>query len=403
VLNATTINTGHLWQFTASYMGEPASCINTNVDGNYRLRRMYYSEAPDAFKHMRLGYAVAASSCVPGLFEPLRLRGLYPRITVALVDGGVHDNQGLVGVTEQGCDSLIVSDASGQMDQDDSPSIRFLPVVTRSNSILQARLRDTQFRALDTRTRSSAVRSTVVHLKQELTVEARDWAGCDDPKQHDSVGGAASPFTTYGIRRDLQRLLAGIRTDLDSFCDAEAYALMLSGYRMMDRQLSQSPHWKSLHRIPVEWPFQRLERAMREATGDDRLTAILRTASALPFKAWRLVPALRYSSMALGGIVVAGLVYVHLQWGPRTLDEVVKMLPAAVLNRVGDVLFVIVALVIAGLLGSIIARALEMRNMVTRFLFGICAAAAGWLVALIHLSVFDRLYLDYGRQNNFRP
>ena len=61
-----------------------------------------------------------------------------------LVDGGVHDNQGLIGVIEQGCDNLIVSDASGQMDQEDAPSSGFLNVVSRSNSVLQARLRDVQ-------------------------------------------------------------------------------------------------------------------------------------------------------------------------------------------------------------------------------------------------------------------
>ena len=35
----------------------------------------------------------------------------------------------------------------------------------------------------------------------------------------------------------MQERLAGLRTDLDSFSDAEAYALMLSGYRMADAEL----------------------------------------------------------------------------------------------------------------------------------------------------------------------
>ena len=193
VLNATALNTGHLWEFTASYFGEPASCINTKVDGNYRLRRMYYSEAPHGFTRLRLGHAVAASSCVPGLFEPLAFRDLYPGIVVELVDGGVHDNQGLVALTEQGCDTVIVSDASGQMSQEDAPPSSRVPVISRSNSILQARLRDTQFQTLHTRTRSSIVRSSVVHLKQELDVQPRDWKGCDDPKQGD---GTETTFTS---------------------------------------------------------------------------------------------------------------------------------------------------------------------------------------------------------------
>ena len=40
VLNATTLNTGHSWQFTASWMGESPTAIDTEIDGNLRLRRM---------------------------------------------------------------------------------------------------------------------------------------------------------------------------------------------------------------------------------------------------------------------------------------------------------------------------------------------------------------------------
>ena len=37
------------------------------------------------------------------LFDPVQLVSLYPRRTVALVDGGVHDNQGISGILEQEC------------------------------------------------------------------------------------------------------------------------------------------------------------------------------------------------------------------------------------------------------------------------------------------------------------
>jgi predicted acylesterase/phospholipase RssA len=79
VLNATALNTGHNWQFTATWMGEPPVDINTEIDANYRLRRMYYSEAPQGHERIRLGYAVGASACVPGIFEPLSLLDLYER------------------------------------------------------------------------------------------------------------------------------------------------------------------------------------------------------------------------------------------------------------------------------------------------------------------------------------
>ena len=157
ILNATTLNTGHNWQFTASWMGEPPVAINTEVDGNYRLRRMYYKDAPSDHQQIRLGHAVAASACVPGLFEPIVLDKLYEDVTVRLVDGGVHDNQGIMGLLEQDCTVIIVSDASGQMGTQDDPSRGLIGVPLRSNSILMARVREAEYRELDARRRSSLV------------------------------------------------------------------------------------------------------------------------------------------------------------------------------------------------------------------------------------------------------
>jgi hypothetical protein len=62
IINATSLNTGHNWQFTARYMGEPPAAINTEIDTSYRLRRMYYDQAPGEHQNVKLGFAVAASS-----------------------------------------------------------------------------------------------------------------------------------------------------------------------------------------------------------------------------------------------------------------------------------------------------------------------------------------------------
>ena len=115
VLNAATLNTGHTWQFTASWMGEAPAGIDSEIDGNDRLRRMYYPDAPRDYQKVRLGQAVGASACVPGLFEPLSFDRLYPDRIIRLVDGGVCDNQGIASLLEQDCKVLLVSDASGQM------------------------------------------------------------------------------------------------------------------------------------------------------------------------------------------------------------------------------------------------------------------------------------------------
>ena len=156
VLNATTLNTGHTWQFTASFMGEPPAPIVAEIDANYRLRRMYYKQAPARYRKFRLGYAVAASSCVPGLFEPLILDGLYPDdpegklnhdslISVRLVDGGACDNQGIASLMDQDCTVMLISDASGQMEAKNVPGGGPLGVLLRTTNVVQARVRESEY------------------------------------------------------------------------------------------------------------------------------------------------------------------------------------------------------------------------------------------------------------------
>src|SRR5699024_364451 len=112
ILNAATLNTGHTWHFTTSYMGEPPAGIDSRIDCNDRYRRMYYKDAPKAHRNVRLGHAVAASACVQGVFEPLALDGLYKDRVVRLVDGGTCDNQGIGGLLQEDCNVLLVSDGS---------------------------------------------------------------------------------------------------------------------------------------------------------------------------------------------------------------------------------------------------------------------------------------------------
>ena len=83
VINATPLNTGHNWQFTASWMGEPPGPINNEIDAKSRLRRMYYWEAPGSYEDISLGHTVAASSGVPGVIEPLEMEEaatVWPRL-----------------------------------------------------------------------------------------------------------------------------------------------------------------------------------------------------------------------------------------------------------------------------------------------------------------------------------
>ena len=404
ILNATSLNTGHCWQFGATWMGESPAAVDPKVDSNDRLRRMDIGrEAPPPHDTLRLGHAVAASACVPGLFEPSTLPQLYKKKLVRLVDGGVFDNQGVAGLLEQECRIVLVSDASGQMSAQDQPRGGFLGSTMRSNTILMDRVRQTQFRDLRARRQSGQLDGlSYVHLKQDLEAGTVDWLGCDDPKPAMTSGEVPG----YGIPKPTQALLAGIRTDLDSFCDTEAYALMYSGYRMMTAEckrlsLSRSElisaetkvddeRAESGAAVGVDWPFLCVEdRLTDEATSDSRFASILEVGGQGAFKIWRLWrrgrPAAKWTAGAAALLPLAWLAWLYASW-------LIRVDPQATLG-VSQILLALLPLAAAALLLVPPLRALLAR--LTRLLvFGVLGMAAAW----IHLVVFDPLYLRYGRE-----
>jgi predicted acylesterase/phospholipase RssA len=198
LLGATALDPARTWRFTTRWMGEPG-------DGPSRLR--YEDTSAPELRDFRLGWAVAASSCLPASFEPLTLEGIESGRDVRLIDGGVDGDRGLSGLLDHGCSVAIFADASGKML--DAPE------------------------ALAARLASGALRGfCFVHLNQDVAPHPLDRIrGNDAPRP--------GPTTSYGIDRELQRALCAIRTDVDTFTEVEAYALMLSGYRMTTHELQR--------------------------------------------------------------------------------------------------------------------------------------------------------------------
>jgi predicted acylesterase/phospholipase RssA len=268
VINATSLNTGHNWQFTASWMGEPPSSGDERVDANPRLRRMYYPDAPGGhrdpdYRRLPLSVAVAASAGVPGLFPPVAFDELYPDWTVRLVDGGVHDNQGIASLLEQDCTVPLVSDASGQMSGELDPKRVALGALSRMNSILMSRVRSAQLTDLAGRLRAGTLRRLmIVHLKKGMAATPVDWRSTQeawDPRLDETTENEAERRRGYGIDEGTQRLLAELRTDLDAFSDKEAHSLMAAGYKMTEYELEHGlpdfPHPKQTARPKKTWPF----------------------------------------------------------------------------------------------------------------------------------------------------
>jgi predicted acylesterase/phospholipase RssA len=405
ILNATTLNTGHSWHFTASYMGEPPAGIDSEIDGNDRLRRMYYEEAPDRWKKVRLGHAVASSACVPGLFEPIALDGLYPERVVRLVDGGVCDNQGVGGLIEQDCNVILISDGSGQMESLKDPSRGLLGVPLRSSTILQARVRESEFQDLSARRRSHLLRGFMfVHLKQDLDVDPVDWIDCLDPSDSDDDDARPAArkgrLTSYGVAKDIQQSLASVRTDLDSFSDVEAYALMTSAYRMTEHAFADKKCVEGFDAPEgaADWDFLSVEDGMK-GVGPRyrRVKQLLGVSGALAFKIWKLRKGLQYVAYVLAAVAFVAGVWAAWEFRDSVILKAITVGAIAMLV-VG---FALTALGTA-LIGKRLMRVVRLRETLIRAGVWLFVGVIGSFAAWLHLRFFDPMFLKEGSAENYK-
>ena len=429
ILNTTALNTGHCWQFTASFMGEPPTPINAEIDANDRLRRMWYRDAPVAYKRMRLGHAVAASSCVPGLFEPLILDGLYPDRSVRLVDGGVCDNQGVSSLLEQDCTVALVSDASGQMESEKVPTSGMIGVPLRASSIAQARVREAQYTDVAARKRSLLLRGLMfVHLRRDLPADQVAWEECpSDLRVSDFVAkrDASQDATSYGIASNMQRKLSAIRTDLDSFNDVEAHALMTSAYRMTNAQFEGETPCVPGFGVRVakgDWRFLEVEPALQPravapeaAPQRERVSKLLDAGASVAFKIWKLSPVLAALKWVLAAAAVGGAAWFLYSWRQDGVLATLaaRVLPSSVTNLTfGGVGMLILLAIGTAMLTAVLNRtlghkygggvmkAIRWRDTLRSVVVGVCMAFGGFVVARVHLHIFDKWYLSLGKSRH---
>jgi predicted acylesterase/phospholipase RssA len=397
VLNATTLNTGHNWQYTATYMGESPYAIDPNVDGTNRLRRVYYSQAPETHARTSLAQAVVASACVPGFFEPVRLNSLYQRkrpdkkierFIVRQVDGGVHDNQGIASLIEQDCAVMLVSDASGQTATSLDPGGSVSGSLIRSNAVLMQRVRQEQFARLKGRQDTGLLKDLMfIHLKQDLDVEPVDWIGCDEPPERSAAQINLGAKTSYGVRKEVQNLLAALRTDLDSFSDTEAFALMTSGYRMAERFLKAVAVVPQPLAASRPWTFLNAEKVMTDSPVDSAayrdFLFLLETGSWRFFRFWRQSRLLAIGAIVALMALIVGLLLLLLPVS-FTLRLTLRF------SRIG-LLLAVGAIVIAAPLLSAAVR--DHAGRIGMALLGLVL----WIPSLIHLRFLDRQFLKRGK------
>ena len=406
LINATTLNTGHNFRFTSTWMGEvPTRGSRKNIDHNTSLGPVCYSEQrlPEKYRDLPLGIAVAASTAVPGLFHPVALTDLYEEWTPQLVDGGVHDNQGIEGLLDSECTHLIVSDACGQMNDEQNPSTRMISVLRRSNSVMMDRVREEIFETARLSASAEGKELAFVHLRQGLEQPQLTWS---NRTQGAANGRNDGGTTACGVDRKVQDLLSRVRTDLDSFSEVEAQALMADGYLIATCQLESSLARELDPRCPADsqdtratWCFLRVKPYLEDSNRDCLFHRQLKVAGSIAFKVFKRFRWLGYSAAGVGVLLAATLLCHMIAVDP---DSTVGF-ACALCDRINisqalctTLLALLLSLVLWLLLRYWRSDA-KPEGLLHRLALAAGATIVATPLAWLHLLVFDRLFLWQGR------
>lgn len=141
VINSTNIETGKMWIFTKKRMGD--------YKYTWGKSKMFDVE------NFKLSQAVASSSAVPGIFEPIRIAKKFyikeenaKENRPALSDGGVYDNQGIHKIayptSSYKCKYIVCSDAASPLLRQRKFPLN-ISVLNRTSNIMMTRIRNMQF------------------------------------------------------------------------------------------------------------------------------------------------------------------------------------------------------------------------------------------------------------------
>lgn len=253
VLCATDLAFGVNWELTGKSVGD------------YQAG---YITAPSNWS---LGLAVAASSCFPPIFQPLKLPSglqgwqggkaehMSPATWAAamkglrLTDGGDYDNMGTEPVWKDHA-TVLVSDAGGVFDFEADKNLFWR--VQRYQAIQEQQ------------TRALRKRWLIANFKQG-SMDGAYWSTRSARSRYDS-------HDTQGYSKSLaDEVIGRIRTDLDAFSDVEAAVLENHGYLLADIAVQKHcPSAATVPRAPLdvphpEWsPGPEVERHIRSVLRD---------------------------------------------------------------------------------------------------------------------------------------
>jgi hypothetical protein len=242
-----------------------------------------------------------------------------------------------------------------------------------------------------------------VHLKDDLDVDPIDWIGCHDPFDASDDARPAyrrGPLTRYGIAKDVQELLSGVRTDLDSFSDIESFALMTSGYRMTEHEFKFSncvegfPEPKEQH----PWDFLAVEEGLKGSGPKyDYLKKRLQVSKERAFRIWKISQVLKLVALVLAAAAVALAIWLWSNYGATIIA-----IPEFTIRTLGILIGILVAaiLLIAFVLKKIMGIGKVTETLLRSVMF-LAIGPLGAIASLAHLLIFDRLFLRDGSLKSF--
>jgi hypothetical protein len=180
-----------------------------------------------------------------------------------------------------------------------------------------------RWRARQAQLRSGLLKGLMfLHMRKDLDAEALDWRECQDRfEASDEARPAArrGTLTSYALSKNIQRLLSAIRTDLDSFTEVEACALMTSGYRQTDAEMSKLPGVTTATPTAEPWRFLRIQALLSPGKGNDDLTNHLHIGRLTGGKVWLLDPVLTTIGAVILAAVLGGLAWLWWTYQAVTL------------------------------------------------------------------------------------
>jgi hypothetical protein len=134
------------------------------------------------------------------------------------------------------------------------------------------------------------------------------------------------------------------------------------------------------------WDFLELEPALAQPETPPELVRQLDAGSGLAFKVWKLLRPLQYLAGALGLGALAALAFTWRDWWSVKLGLTLGAIAMALLFALASKVF-----------GRTAVKVVRYRKTLADAVLGVAMMTAGFLLARLHLHVFDRLFLWQGR------